>query len=99
VQNPAVGKPTIKLFEFTVFEKDEPDGICDEELSYEFEKEEPVSEEDGDAEDDAVAEALEVCTSKIIVKQKKCKDKEIMWSGSEFVLHQSEDEEQEKSEK
>ena len=30
IQNPAVGKPTIKLFEFTVFENDEPDGICDD---------------------------------------------------------------------
>ncbi|MEM8833601.1 MAG: lysozyme inhibitor LprI family protein [Pseudomonadota bacterium] len=96
VQNPAVGKPTIKLFEFTVFEKDEPDGICDDDLSYEFEKEEPVSEENAKAEEDA---APETCMSKIIVKQKKCTDKEIMWSGSEFVLHQVEDEEKEQSEK
>lgn len=86
VQNPPVGKPTIKVFEFPVFEKDSKEGLCGSALSFSFEKE-TVEESEKTAENQA-------CESKIIIAQKKCTDKEISWSGSEFMLNDPEETEE-----
>lgn len=82
-ENPPIGKPVVKIFDFSIGAKDgtEETSVCSVSpiMSY------LAQEKDQNEENQEEA----VCTARLMLKSKNCSDQVIYWSGKEYTLEKS----------
>ncbi len=73
-QNPAVGKPTTKIFKFPIQQEDSAETICSQYFEQKFN------------EGDVLSEEITECQASLEIQSEKCMPKIIQWDGKDFAL-------------
>ncbi len=78
-ENPPIGKPTVKMFDFPVLA--EGNGVCSvtPNMSFIAGRPEPSDNDEQNS----------VCTARLMLKSKSCQDQVIYWSGEEYALEKA----------